>query len=65
MSIDKCDSFFSSLFFGFWTTLFQVQFIRNPFNIDLVEVQKHIILKSHICDNNFGHRNVFSPKFQN
>jgi hypothetical protein len=48
MSIDKT---FSILFFGFWTTLFQVQFIRNPFNIDLVEVQKHIVLKSCICDN--------------
>jgi hypothetical protein len=46
--------FFTILFFGFWTTLFQVLFAKNHFNISLVEVQKHVVLKNNICDNNLG-----------
>jgi hypothetical protein len=48
-------------FFGFWNALFEVQFVKDPFNINLVEVQIHTILISSICDNNLDHCNVLSP----
>jgi hypothetical protein len=44
--------FFRIIFFGFWTTLFQVLFAKDRFNVSLVEVQKHLVSKSSICDNN-------------
>jgi hypothetical protein len=52
ISILKWDFFGKILLFEFWTTLFQIPFTKNPFNISLVEVQKHVISKNSICDNN-------------
>jgi hypothetical protein len=43
---------FTILFFGFWTTLLQVLFVKNRFNINLVEVKEHVVFKNSICDNN-------------
>ncbi len=50
--ISKWFSFCTILFFEFWPTLFQVLFAKNCFNFSLVEVQKHVVSKSSICDNN-------------
>jgi uncharacterized membrane protein len=52
ISISK-QEFFLILFFQFWTTLFQIQFAKNLFNIILAEVQKHVVSKNSICDNIF------------
>jgi hypothetical protein len=35
--------------------------MKKYFNISLVEVENRIVLKNSICDNIFGHCNVFSP----
>jgi hypothetical protein len=35
--------------------------MKKYFNINLVEVESHIVLKNSICDNIFGHCNVLSP----
>ncbi len=43
ISISKQVFLFTILFLGFWTTLFQVQFAKKPFHINLVEIQKHVI----------------------
>jgi hypothetical protein len=52
---------FTILFFGFWITLFQVQFIKIPFNVNLVEAQIHAIQKIVFVTTIFDHCNVFSP----
>jgi hypothetical protein len=52
ISISKVRFFLTILFFGFWSTSFQVLFAKNRFNISLVEVQKHVISKHNICNNN-------------
>ncbi len=57
ISISKQFFLFTILFLGFWTTLFLVQFVKNPCNIKvLVEVQTHEVSK-----NNFYSNNLWSP----
>jgi hypothetical protein len=56
----KVRLFFTILFFWFWTTLLQVLFAKNCFNSNLVKVQKHVVSKSNICDNNLGSSCVFT-----
>jgi hypothetical protein len=60
ISTSKWDLFYN-FFFGFWNTLFQVLFIRKCFNINLVEVQKHVVSKLVFVTIIFDHCNVFSP----
>ncbi len=35
--------------------------MKESFNIGLVELEGSTVLKNSICDNIFGHYNVFSP----
>jgi hypothetical protein len=44
--------FFTILFLIFELLYFKYQ-LQKPFNISLVEVQKHVVSKNSICDNNF------------
>jgi len=54
ISISKWEFFGQFYSLGFeLVTLFQLLFVKNNFNINLVEVQIHAISKSSICDNNF------------
>jgi hypothetical protein len=53
ISISKQIFLFTILFLGFWTTLFQVQLAKNPFNNKvLVEVQTHEVSKNNFYSNN-------------
>ncbi len=58
ISISKWD-FFWHIFFWFWNTLFQVLFTKNDFNINLVDVQKHVVSKVVFMTIIFCHCNVF------
>ncbi len=60
ISASKWD-FLIIFFFGFWNTLFQVLFTKRYFNINLVEVQKHVVSKIVFVIIIFDHHNVFSP----
>ncbi len=54
--------FFKYFFFlGFWVMLLWIQFMENPFNIHLVEVQTHNFWKTIFVTTFFVHYDVFSP----
>jgi hypothetical protein len=52
--------FLTILLFEFWTTLFQVLFAKNCFNISLVEVQYMQFRKVVFVTTIFDHYNVLS-----
>jgi len=60
ISISKWD-FFYNFFFGVLKYFVPSNIYKNNFNVNLVEVQKHVVSKVIFVTIIFDHRNVFSP----
>jgi len=69
ISISKWD-FFNNLILWVLNYSIPSTICKKSFNINLIEVQKHVILKSSICDNNlwpsyYAFTQIWKPKFAN